>query len=760
MRLLDVRRDEVAKVAITWAMVALFSLGFTVGWSAVHTMLVKRLGVEALPYAYVGISLLGVAGASACLALADAMRRDRLLILLALATGAVLAGARWLVPATPGGEAGADGALLVFFALVFVAKGVGSSVLGTQIWTTINDLFRPSQGRRIYPILGTAGTVGGIVGGASIQWLAEGVGTANLVLVWAACLAGQVPLAMLLRMRFGAELRGRRPGASGADEGQPLREGWAFLRSSPMTTTLGFVAVAFWVVGALLDFQYTRILNATFTAESDLVAYYGLYTIVINASGLVAQAFIGGHLIRHVGVARGLLALPATVLAGLAAIATTFTFWPGVLARYAWEMVGMTVQGNAWQLALNAVPADLRARVRGFFEGVLNPLGGVLGGLVILALNHAPPAFAGQGWADPVTCAGLVLALAWFGIVWRGRAHYLDLIATNLGSADRRTALDAIDCLAEPGSVRARTLLREVARSNDPARRIAAVRVWGQVGAAEAFAGLAEACEDSDERVRLEALRAMVRAAGRRPVPAVAIIAAERRMAADASPAVRAAALQALVHRADPPRLQALKERWLDDALPEVRARVVDALGAAGMRFRSVLLTQLRDSSAVVRAAAVGALWQFEELRVQSRSALARLTAVDGVTDSASSAAVLRAFHRTGERPDSAALARLASFPDPVVEVLAAALRLRDEQDAAATDRSLGVILAVLAAPEHAERIQRELLPWLPDVPESVADSILIAASTLPTAQRTRVASALGEWHRVLEARLHAESPL
>ena len=455
MKFLDIRRDEAAKMVLTWLMCALLSIGYAIGWSAVHSMLVKRMGVEYLPYTYIGISLLGVFGSSVYLLFADAVRRDRLLIAFAGATGLALVLARLLVTARPEGEKGFTLPLLLFFLAVFFAQGVGNSTLGTQVWTIINDLFRPSQGRRIYPILGTAGTIGGIAGGASIHFLAGSLGTANLVLIWAASIWLLIPLTLTLRKRFGGELRGRHSGtASAQPRGGHLREGWAFLSSSKMAAILGFVAVMFWVVGSVADFQYTRIMNATFHDESKLAGYYGVYGMVINASGLFVQIFFSGYLIRQIGIARGLCALPLTALAGFALIAARFTFWPGIALRYTWDMIGMTVQGNSYQLAMNAVPAALRARVRGFIDGVVNPLGGVLGGILILCLHHMFDATGKSGLSDPVTLAGLALATAWFLIVARSGKIYINTVAENLRSKELRTAMDAIDCLEEPGNPR------------------------------------------------------------------------------------------------------------------------------------------------------------------------------------------------------------------------------------------------------------------------------------------------------------------
>ena len=75
MSLLDIRRDEWSKVTLTWLMSALLAMGYTIGWSAIHSMLVKRLGVGFLPYSYIGIAVLGMLGSSVYLLFADTVRR-------------------------------------------------------------------------------------------------------------------------------------------------------------------------------------------------------------------------------------------------------------------------------------------------------------------------------------------------------------------------------------------------------------------------------------------------------------------------------------------------------------------------------------------------------------------------------------------------------------------------------------------------------------------------------------------------------------
>jgi hypothetical protein len=404
-------------------------------------------------------------------------------------------------------------------------------------------------------------------------------------------------------------------------------------------------------------------------------------------------------------------------------------------------------------LALNAIPADLRARVRGFIEGFLNPLGGVLGGIVILALRQAAGSGgASHGGPDPVTLAGALLAIAWIVVVWRARRHYMDLVEANLASADKRTAMDAIDCLEEPGNARAIALLRQVGASPDGEKRSAAIRVWGNIGGDDA--PFAAACADPELRVRVEALHAIGRAATRGPLASTALAAAEQSLAADPDPRVRAAAWQAL--RQTSRQSDELIRRWLAAPQARVRAYVVEAIGDSGGDLRAWLSPLLDDPEPLVRAATVQALWPCDELRAALRQALAALL-TDAGADADAQIAVLLACHRIGECPAPQALNRLLVSPDPIARVLAGALMLSDAPDPDQRGDALDAIFAVLGDETLAERLRVELLPHVPDLHESAADAILNAVGGLPDGARQRVSAVLADWYRVLQTRLQTE---
>ncbi|MCX5716594.1 MAG: HEAT repeat domain-containing protein [Candidatus Omnitrophica bacterium] len=510
MILIDVRKEERGKVFLIWAMSALLATGYVIGWAAVNAMLVKRLGVDYLPYIYIGISLLGVAGSSIYLMFADTVRRDKLLILFSAVTGVVLLMSRFFVSARHEGGTTFSLSLIMFFVLVLFAQGVGNSMLGTQVWTIANDVFRPSQGKRLYPIIGTAGIVGGILGGLFIQTLVSKIGTANLIVVWSAAILLIIPLTMIFRKRYGGELSGMKGPSGGGmtkNEGRikNLKECYEFFISSPLMKILVAVAALFWIVGSFQDFQYTRIMNATFTTEETLSKFYGYYAIGFNIVAIFIQAFLTGRILGRIGVGRGLSVLPLTVLAGFATSRGDNNRPAVPVARNSRPSPGASLMFTMW-LALNAVPGRLRARVRGVIDGVVNPIGGILGGIVILILRNTVHTKAGSPF-DIITIIGLVLSGLWLFLTLGGQKKYVRAIVDNLKDKDRQTFMDAVESLDERGSPMVIQKLLVIVQTEDKAARLAALRTLTRLGHLPALRVITQLMSDPDEEIRAASIQ-------------------------------------------------------------------------------------------------------------------------------------------------------------------------------------------------------------------------------------------------------------
>ena len=754
MILIDVRKEEQGKVFLIWAMSALLAAGYVIGWTAVNAMLVKRLGVDYLPYIYIGISLLGIAGSSIYLMFADTLRRDKLLILFSAATGIVLLMSRFFVSARHEGGTTFSLSLILFFVLVLFAQGVGNSMLGTQIWTIANDVFRPSQGKRLYPIIGTAGIVGGILGGLFIQTLVSRIGTANLIVVWALAVFLIIPLTMIFRKRYGGELHGMKgPSNDGMikNEGRikNLKECHAFFMSSPLMKVLVAVAALFWIVGSFQDFQYTRIMNATFTTEETLSKFYGYYAIGFNIVAIFIQAFLTGRILGRIGVGRGLSVLPFTVLAGFGAILSSFTFIPGLFLRFSWDMIGTTVQGNSFQLALNAVPGRLRARVRGVIDGVINPMGGILGGTVILILRNIFSHKTGVSSFDIITIAGIVLSGFWLFLTLGGQKKYIHAIVDNLKDKDRQTFMDAVESLDERGNPMAIQKLLAIVQTEDKAARLAALRTLTRLGYLPALRVITQLMSNPDEELRMASIQAVRKFTTIEQNHFLSFYfkrRMERFMTEDKSSMVRSEAARYLIEHQPVRDMPYFVHDMLDHPDPMVRCKVIEALSELKLDYMDFSLEDMVDNpSPEVRAAAIVALWQVSERKAAVGINLLNL--LEGKS-SEEKAAGLKVLVKTGAAEFLPHVGPLLGDSDLGVQALAALAYLAlGNRGSAAWDKSTERLITLLISPALTEYFRQEILPLMSCLKEEGLDAIIMGVVMLPEQDKEQAATVLQEFY-------------
>lgn len=449
MNILDIEKDERGKVLIFALMLGIRTFGYTLGWSAVQTILLKRLGIDSLPYSFIFFAIIGMIGTLFYLFFADVISRQKLLKLFCSATGIIIIISGFFIPS----EGSSKGLLLSCF-LILAGNGIGYSTTGIQIWTLINDTFTPAQGTRIYPIIATAPLIGSIAGGTVIPVLVDRLGMKSLIIIWGITVIVVLPLLEILQKYYGDEIISKTAYMDKTSRNflLNLKEGFLFSLTSPLVKVLGLICILFWTVASLKEFQYGKIMSITFPTEVELSKYYAYFNIYLHITVLIFQLLFTGKIIKTTGVSRGFSILPVTILSGLILVLISFSFYSGVIMRFAWDLVAMTVQGSIFQLSFNGIAAPYRGRIRGFLEGFINPLGGILGGTIIIIINkclyntHSMSAMSDRAI---ITIIAIVFSLAWIFVALITKTYYRKAIIENLNSSDRRTCMDSIEMLVE-----------------------------------------------------------------------------------------------------------------------------------------------------------------------------------------------------------------------------------------------------------------------------------------------------------------------
>lgn len=454
MKLLDIRPDEQGKVLMFAVLLFIRSAGKVIGWAAVQAIIIKRLGLETLPYSFVLFAILGMIGSLLYIFFADAVRRDVLLKIYCGATGILLFLSMFFLPAYTPETTTLSTGFIIFSCLILAANGLGDETIGIQIWTIINDTFRPSQGVRLYPIITTASLLGGIAGGVALQGLVE-FPLERFIPFWGLTILTGWPIMVLLQHLYGQTIwpesnRERSFSYHQHHFWHNLRDGYRFAIRSSLVHCIAGICILFWTVASLKEFQYSQILHVTFPSAELLSKYYGYYTILLNISVLLLQLTVTGRIIKIIGVGFGLWLLPVTIFIGLTLIILSYSFLSAFVMRYTWDVMAMTLQGSCYQLSFNAIPAPYRGRVRGLLEGVVNPIGGILGGTIVIVKNHFTPAVQLALHHQLIfTVLGLWFSLVWIFVAMAAEKQYHRAILQNLSSSDDRTLLDAKEMLVE-----------------------------------------------------------------------------------------------------------------------------------------------------------------------------------------------------------------------------------------------------------------------------------------------------------------------
>jgi len=236
------------------------------------------------------------------------------------------------------------------------------------------------------PVVYSGGRVGGIVGGAVLEHLAEPLGLINLALVFAVLTLVCAVIVQLMSWRLphvhAPEDERGDPGVTpyrpGADLEQDARGSFpAFFRyvwASPLlfwTTVTNFLFVACrWV----LNYQYSTFFGTHFANAVELAEFLGRYTQIALIVSLVLQTVVVGRLVAWLGLRGVHLAYSLLVVGGVSMNLCEMTLVMAVFARLVETELRFGLRNPITILITNKFSKALRTRVRAWTMGAVTPV--------------------------------------------------------------------------------------------------------------------------------------------------------------------------------------------------------------------------------------------------------------------------------------------------------------------------------------------------------------------------------------------------
>ncbi len=387
MKLKEYNRSLLNLAVLFWIVLFLINFGHGAGWSGVYSILIKKTGAEDLSYFFLFSALGSFVLNLFLMFFADLFASEKLVLLSFIGFIFILAIDLFLLETQNAFSPTIFKTLLIFLAVLIISV---PSVFIIQTWNLINKTFTPKSAADIYPLLSTASLIGSISGGFAANRLPKYLPTQSLIVTWGICILIAVgvtaALTRLLKKHHISD-----PVKTEKVDPRALannfKEGFYHYKNSAFALNLSIIFMSFWLVCTIIDFCYAQTLNRTYASSEDMASFYGGYTTAANIMALLIQTFLGSKLLKITGVRSGFLFLPCSQILCFILIILSPGLYPIVGAMFAQTLIGMSIQSNSVQVSFNVFARTIRGKIRTLLEGVLNPLGGVIGSVTIIVIG-------------------------------------------------------------------------------------------------------------------------------------------------------------------------------------------------------------------------------------------------------------------------------------------------------------------------------------------------------------------------------------
>jgi len=315
----EIKSDEVLKVSLLFVNFFLIVSCYYVCKSIRGALVIQKLGADFLPY----IWTIGVIGLVVFVGfyskLIDRVTRQRVTVItsmffivtLGIITYFLRVESAWVT---------------VSF---YIWGDIFSVVMIEQFWSHCNDMYKPSEAKRLYGLVGSGGILGGLVGGGIVGSIVQTVGTHSMPYVCMVAIGlviiinfvvNRVSGASSLALNMHSPVRSKdRPNTENIKpkKSAPFWEGVTLIRKNRVLMFIGLALVFAQVSSTLIDFQFNKAVEASLSGLDDKSAFFGKFYFLLNLVSLIVMLFFTSPIHKKMGVVAGLLVHPLLITLGL-----------------------------------------------------------------------------------------------------------------------------------------------------------------------------------------------------------------------------------------------------------------------------------------------------------------------------------------------------------------------------------------------------------------------------------------------------------
>ena len=439
-RLIQVRQGEGRKVFLTFLYFFLVITAYYVIKPVSRSLVLGNLGSKMVPYVDLLSALIMGPMVTIFAWLVDRVPKRRLV---SLTFGAVILclGLFWKLLSLPNNQ--------WVPAAFYVWVSIFSVLVVTLFWLVANDLYHAREAKRLFGFIGSGGILGGIVGSSIAAAGARVIGTEQLLL-----LSGVILLACWVVVEQLWRYTPAPVAVEPAPPGHPASPDLStfgsvvklLMRSRYLLLLVGLVGIAK-IVSTLVYYQFNPFLEQMFPDTDTKTAFTGLFFGWMNVAAFIVQFFFTSWILRRMGLAVALLALPIGVLAGSAGLLFIPAFWLAASTELYDGSMNYSLQQTSKEVLYLPIDRSIRYKVKPFIDMVVFRFGkgiAAIIGIVWLDVLHVD-----ARWLSYLT---IPMIVGWILLAVQLRYDYIRTIREILQArATHRRSRELRACEQEQG---------------------------------------------------------------------------------------------------------------------------------------------------------------------------------------------------------------------------------------------------------------------------------------------------------------------
>jgi AAA family ATP:ADP antiporter len=414
-RIVNIKPGEETLVLLLFFCFFLITAPHTIIRALRYADLLHKKGSSGLPIAYLCAAV--VAGLVVLIHLKIRARVSSQLLMTSSLVFFVLSGV--LFHALLQTDFGTESSLLSY--VYWVWGVVLVTVLVTQFWLIINEVFNPREAKRLIGFCGSGGILGGVFGGLLAKFLTD-MGEPNLLLPLACVLL----LLCALVVRAIYSIRKKKPlfekkSGEAPKIAEPqivgLKDSFNAVRKNKYLVLIASIVIVTVIISTFIDFHFSSVVDENFLNKEAKQAFFGLFFSCLFTLAFFLNIFFTGYSLKNFHIPLTLLLTPiALIIGSVAVIVAPFALIPALAIKGIDDGLGFSLQQSVRESLYIPVSSELKLKTKPFIDIFVRRFATVIAS--ILLLIFALSLEKEVDYLTPVHDPGLGKNLLWGVIVF------------------------------------------------------------------------------------------------------------------------------------------------------------------------------------------------------------------------------------------------------------------------------------------------------------------------------------------------------